>query len=118
MYSIITTSMRIPHHHIAIKHLKYDDSTLMKTLAQPEDRIQAMLTVPNVQLFAPCSTIYKCPFASHIFHSRYKNDKDNILYGCPIFRDYFDGDGCERRRKLRNCTATQKLRLSLLAKRN
>ena len=71
----------------------YDESISMKTLAQPEDRIQALRTVLNVQLFAPCSTIYRCHLASQTFHPRYKNDKDNILYGSALFHDYFDGDG-------------------------
>jgi hypothetical protein len=72
-----------------------DESFSMKTLAQPEDGIQAMRTVMNVQLFAPCSTIYKCYLASQaLFHPRYyKNDKDNILFGCALFHDYLNGDG-------------------------
>eukprot|EP01036_Dinobryon_divergens_P026083 gene26083-34691_t len=71
----------------------YNESISTKTLAQPEDRIQAMRTVLNVQLFAPCSTIYKCHLASQAFYPRYTTDKDNILFGCALFHDYFDGDG-------------------------
>ena len=64
----------------------YDESISMKTLAQPEDRIQAMRTVLNVQLFAPCSSIYKCHLASQAFHPRSKYDEDNKP--CDWFFDY------------------------------